>query len=237
MTKFQNRKDAGEKLAEKLKVYLEHEQRQIPHKDLVVVGLPRGGVIVALEVARKFGCQIDILASKKITYPTQPEYAIGAVTSDGEVVLNPDIPDTTSWEHYVEEQRQMLLHQTKEMEGTLYDKAGYIANLFENKIVIIVDDGVATGMTAIAAIETARQRGAKMIIMAAPIMSIESHHEISKFCGHVVASAVHSDFMSVGQYYDNFQQTTSEEVVDAMRESHHFAPQSDMSFILQWPKV
>lgn len=235
MSIFRNRKDAGEKLADRLHEYLKHELKQVSHGDIIVVGLPRGGAVVALEVARKFGCQLDILASKKIPYPGYGELAIGAVTSDGEVVLNPNIPDTTQWEHYVEEQRQRLLHQTKEMEGSFYDQAGYIPSSFENKIVIIADDGVATGMTAIAALETARLRGAKMIVMAAPVMSLESHHEISTFCGHVVANYVPSDFMSVGQYYVDFKQTTNEEVVWAMQESHRFAPPSDMSFILQFP--
>lgn len=235
MTKFQNRKDAGEKLADKLQQYLKRELQQIFHDDLVVVGLPRGGAVVALEVARKFGCQLDILVSKKIPYPGDTEFAIGAVTSDSEVVLNPNIPDTIPWEHYIEKQRQKLLHQTKEMEGKFYDLAGYIPSSFENKIVVIVDDGVATGMTAIAALETARLRGAKMIIMSAPVMSLESHHQISKFCRHLVADYVPSDFMAVAQYYVDFKQTTDEEVVVAMRESHHFAPPVDMSFILQWP--
>jgi predicted phosphoribosyltransferase len=232
---FKDRKEAGKQLAEKLFLYLKRELKEFQQSDIVVVGLPRGGAIVALEVARKFGCHLEILVSKKIPHPGDGEYAIGAVTADSEIVLNPDIPENDGWQHYIEEQRQRLLHQTKEMEEAFYDQAGYIADIFENKIVIVVDDGVATGMTAIAALETARMRQAKMIVMAAPVMSPDSHHAITKFCHHVVASYVPSDFLAVGQYYRDFKPTEFEEVIDAMKESRHFAPPVDMSFLLQSP--
>jgi len=235
MIKFHCRKNAGKILADKLTHYLQKQQNQIHHNEIVVVGLPRGGAIVALEVARAFGSQLEILVSKKIPYPGDEEFAIGAVTSDGEVVLNPKIPDTSPWEHYIEEHRQRLLHQTKESECFFYDNAGHVPCSLEKKIVIIVDDGIATGMTALAAIETVRQRGAKMIIMAAPVMSLESHHEVSKLCQHVVANNVPSDLSTIGQFYEDFRPVSNEEVVIAMQESRHFAPPADLSFILQCP--
>lgn len=233
MTEFINRKEAGVALAEKLKQYLEKNLKNTHKNDILIVGLPRGGVSVALEVARKFGSQLDILVSKKIPHPSCAEYAIGAVTSDGQIVLNPDIPESTDWQHYLEEQSQKLLCKTKESEGYFYDHAGYIPRIFENKIVIIVDDGIATGMTAIAAAETARHRGARLVIVAAPVISLESHHQISKFCQHVIGIHVTSDFETVGQFYLDFSQISDQEVLDAMKESHRFAPPGDMSFILQ----
>lgn len=235
MINFKNRKEAGKALAEKLYLYLKHELAQFHQGEIVVVGLPRGGALVGLEVARKFNCHLDVLVSKKIPHPSDEEFAIGAVTSDSEVVLNPDIPENEAWEHYVEEHRQRLLHQTKEMEDAYYDQAGYIPCNFENKIVIVVDDGIATGMTAVAALETTRLRNAKMIIMAAPVMSAESHHAITKFCHHVVAICVPSHFEAVGQYYSDFNPTDFGDVIDAMRESRLFAPPADMGFLLQWP--
>lgn len=232
---FENRTEAGKQLADKLFLYLKRELKQFQQGEIIVVGLPRGGAIVALEVARKFGCHLEILVSKKIPHPSDGEYAIGAVTADSEVVLNPDIAENEGWQHYIEEQRQRLLHQTKEMEEAFYDQAGYICDSFENKVVIVVDDGIATGMTAVAALETARMRKAKMIIMAAPVMSPDSHHAVTKFCHHVVASHVPSDFLAVGQYYRDFKQTNFEEVIEAMKESRHFAPPADVSFLLQCP--
>lgn len=233
MTEFKNRKKAGEALAEKVYIYLHKNMQNVHKNDILVVGLPRGGVIVALEVARKFGCQLDVLVSKKIPHPSCGEYAIGAVTSDGQIVLNPEIPESSDWEHYLDEQSQRLLSKTKESEGYFYDHAGYIPRLFENKIVIIVDDGLATGMTAIAATETASHRGAKTVVVAAPVISLESHHQISKFCQHVIGNHVTSDFETVGQFYLDFTQITDQEVIDAMKESHRFSPPSDLSFILQ----
>ena len=233
MTEFKNRKKAGVALAEKLEHYLSKSLPNANKSDFLIVGLPRGGVVVALEVARRFRCQLDILVSKKIPHPSCPEYAIGAVTSDGQIVLNPDIPESSDWEHYLEEQSHRLLSTTKESEGYFYDHAGYIARVFENKIVIIVDDGIATGMTAIAAAETARHRGASTVVVAAPVISLESHHQISKYCQHVVGNLVTADFETVGQFYLDFKQVTNQEVLDSMRESHRFAPPGDLSFILQ----
>ena len=87
---FVNRTDAGHQLAEKVDKYL--NSISADRNDLLVVGLPRGGVVVALEVARKLGCPVDVLVSKKLPYPNKPELAIGAVSSDGLTVLNSDLP-------------------------------------------------------------------------------------------------------------------------------------------------
>jgi predicted phosphoribosyltransferase len=223
---FANRTKAGQQLAEKLN-HLFQQSGLDEKANLIVVGLPRGGVPVALEVARKFGCPLDIIVSKKLPFPGQPEFAIGAVSSDGVVELNSDLPQDQEWKSYIEEQRQLLLSRTKLIEGQFYQLARCKASSFKDKVVIVVDDGVATGMTAIAAIETARRRGARRTIMAAPVMSSDSYRKLRSHCDDVVAINVPEGFRSVGQYYLDFTQTSDEEVVRALSESSQFAMPSD----------
>jgi len=214
---FSDRQTAGHQLAERIVRYFHRAGLKTGH-NIVVVGLPRGGVPVALEVARLMECQLDIIVSKKLPYPGQPEFAIGAVSSDGIVVLNPDIPDKIEWQNYVEQERQRLLVQTVNIENRLYELSGRKRSTnYKDKVVIVVDDGVATGMTAIAALDTARHRGAGIVIAAAPVMSCESYRELGRHCDGVVACDVPEVFRSVGQHYENFEQTTDDEVVAALR--------------------
>jgi putative phosphoribosyl transferase len=213
---FANREQAGKQLAEVLK----HNSLVLENKsNLLVVGLPRGGVSVALPVATAFACPLEIIASKKVPFPGQPEYAIGAISSDGIVVLNSDIPSNEQWQAYIDGERQRLLDHTLTIERQFHELAGYKALPFTDKIVIIVDDGIATGMTALAAIETARRRGAGKIIMAAPVISAQSGSDIRACCDEVVAVTVPDELLSIGQYYRDFTQTTNEEVVAALRQA------------------
>lgn len=213
---FADRRDAGIKLGEELFSHLERCKQDRSKSDLLVVGLPRGGVPVALEVARRLNCPLDIIASKKLPYPGQPEYAIGAVSSDGVIVLKPDLPSEHPWPEYLEEQRQKLLLQTREIEQRFHSQAGLKSPSYAGKTVIIVDDGIATGMTAIAAVKTARLRGVSHIILAAPVMSNDSRRKLSTYCDEVIALSLPEDFFAVGRYYLNFAQTTDEEVVAAL---------------------
>lgn len=218
-TMFNNRTDAGRQLAERLEVYLSNYRGRNWQKDLLVIGLPRGGVPVALELARRFNCPLEIIVAKKLPYPGQPEYAIGAVSSDGLVVLNPDIPDNRDWAAYIDQQRRILLEKNVKMEQSYYELSGLTKNTVDGKTVIIVDDGVATGMTALAAVETARARGAKQTIMAAPVMSLDSYQKLRQHCDDVLALRVEREFRSVSEFYRSFEQTSNEEVVTALRAS------------------
>jgi putative phosphoribosyl transferase len=219
---FVNRTQAGAQLAEKLKQYLSRQGLLHEQSSLLVVGLPRGGVPVALEVSRKLGCPLEIIAAKKLPYPGQPEYAIGAVTSDGVVVLNPDIPQDRQWSVYIEQQRKALLERTMTIERQLYELAGREKSSFEGKTVVVVDDGIATGMTAMAALEAAKHRGARRTIMAVPVMSAQSYSQLQSHCDDIVAISVPTKLTSVGQYYSDFDQTSNDEVVEALKESALF---------------
>jgi putative phosphoribosyl transferase len=219
---FANRTSAGMKLAEKVEQYLSRYKGLDQRSNLLVVGLPRGGVPVAFEIARKFGCPLEVMVAKKLGYPGQPEFAIGAVSSDGVVVLNPDIPKSPEWQAYIEQERQRLLAETSKIERQFYELAGRKASSFKDKVVIVVDDGIATGMTAMAALETARKRGASYTILATPVLSPSSLYELRPHCHGVVAIGIPQQFSAVGQFYVDFGQTTNEEVVQALRESTRF---------------
>lgn len=215
---FENRTTAGTQLAEKLDRYFSVKHPPVDSTSLLIVGLPRGGVPVALEVARRFHCPLDVLVSKKIPCPGQPEYAIGAVSSDGIVVLNPDIPKQKQWMSYVEDQREQLIAKTMDSEKYFHVESGTTGESFHSKIVVIVDDGIATGMTAKAALETAHGRGAAQVILATPVMSTESYYSLRGLCDEVIAISVPERFSTVGQHYLNFEQTSDDEVIAALRE-------------------
>ncbi len=220
---FMNRTQAGKQLAERLYDGLFLSSNFDEKSQFVVAALPRGGVPVGLEVARKFDCPLEIIASKKLPMPNHPEYAIGAVSADGISALNPDIPKDPEWKSYIETERQRLLKQTRDAETQFYKLAGYKPASLSGKTVVIVDDGIATGMTAVVAIKTARHRGAKRVIMAAPVISPECYRHLRAYCNDVVALIVPNDLIAVGQYYADFEQTSNEEVVKALQESTTFA--------------
>lgn len=104
---FKNRVDAGKQLALKVEHYLCGIDKRIPRSHFVVVGLPRGGVPVALEVSRRLGCPLEVIVSKKLPFPNEPEYAIGAVCTGAIVVLNPEIPKSSEWNEYIERQNRL----------------------------------------------------------------------------------------------------------------------------------
>lgn len=213
---FKNRADAGQKLGAKLKIYFsEHPELR---KDLLIAGLPRGGVPVATEVARILGCKLQIICAKKIPCPGYPEFAIGAVSADGAVVLNPDIPQhEKTWQTYIEEQEALLVRKTSLTEKQFHHLSGIRKLDFHDKVIVIVDDGIATGMTAKAALKSAINRGARRILLATPVISSDVFPEMKKYFDDVVALIVSPTLGSVGQFYEDFTQTTNEEVIDSLR--------------------
>jgi putative phosphoribosyl transferase len=227
--KFLNRAEAGVLLYEAVVKNLK-TGNVFDRDKLIVVGLPRGGVPVAFEVAKKLNCRLEIITSKKLPYPNQPEYAIGAVSSDGVVVLSPDIPNDSSWQAYVEQQRRRLCRETIALEEKLYRLSGRSrCTDYDGKIALVVDDGIATGMTAIAAAETAKKRGAKAVYVTAPVICRESFFELNEHCNGLIACEVPEYFQSVGFYYEDFAQTSEEEVAAALRSSAGFGS-ADASF-------
>jgi len=217
--KFQNRNSAGLLLGKEIEKILIDQSESKIISNILVVGLPRGGMPVAFAVAQRLKCALDIIVAKKLPYPGQPEYAIGAVSSDGVVELDPAIPHDFHWQAYIDTQRQELLIKTRESESRFRQLAGVEELSLENKTVIIVDDGIATGMTVKAAIKSAKLRGCSHLIVAAPAMSYESYLELQSLCDQVIALITPDRFGAVGQYYVNFAQTSDQEVIAALRDN------------------
>jgi putative phosphoribosyl transferase len=221
---FANRTEAGKQLAKKLEQYFAALPNLDRPANLIVVGLPRGGMPVAFEVAGKLDCPLEIVVAKKMPYPGQAEYAIGAVSSSGIVVLSPDVPKDLQWRTYIEKQRQELLVQTNQTQQQFYSEAGRKQASFVGKTIVIVDDGIATGMTVLAALETVRRLGADRIIIAAPVVSPRTYKMLLEQCDDVVTLTMPFNFSAVGQFYGDFEQTSNAEVVSALRDSFKLLP-------------
>jgi putative phosphoribosyl transferase len=202
---YKNRQHAGLVLAQKLKLYF----REHP----IVIALPRGGVPVAAEIAKAGNLSLDILGVKKIGSPTNPEYAIGAVAEDGSVVINPDV--TVDIDDLV----QSKLKEAKLQAQIL--RSNRSLTILSGKTVIVVDDGLATGMTALAAAATIKKQGAKRAVFAAPVCAEETAELLNQTYDLVVCGLCPADFTSVGNWYEDFSQVSDREVVNLLSSFHY----------------
>jgi putative phosphoribosyl transferase len=205
---FGDRKEAGVELASRLKDYMDTE-------GVIVLALPRGGVVTGREVASYLNCPIDVIIVRKVGYPGQPEFAIGAVSETGTVVLNERVISSYDVsEEYVEEE---VARQKEEVERrvSLYRKGQRLPDLKDKKV-ILVDDGVATGSTIKAAISTLKDEGLKKLIVAVPVAPPATVVEIERMVDEVVCLETPADFMAVGGYYRDFGQVTDEEVIEVL---------------------
>lgn len=190
--------------------------------DAVVVGLPRGGVPVAYEVASMLHCPLDVIVVRKVGVPSHPEFAMGAIGEDGVVVVEHDTVETLGvsseqFDRVVSSERAELERRIR-----LYRKGEPPLRL-EGKDVIIVDDGLATGATTRAACEVARRRGARRVVVAVPVASVHAARWIARTADSVIALVRGRGPFAVGQWYQNFDQTSDEEVIDdlaASRRAH-----------------
>jgi predicted phosphoribosyltransferase len=207
---FKDRQDAGIKLAERLMPY----RRQNPF----TLALPRGGVEVGFEVAAALQSPLDVIVARKIGAPWQPELGIGAVAPGGVVYLDEramNVLGLTSAEIEPYVQREI-----EEMERRLRRYRGDrpFPGL-KDCTVILVDDGLATGVTARAAIRSIRKENPKRIVLAVPVAAFETAYLLRAETDDLVAVETPMDFRSVGLWYDNFDQTTDEEVMSLLREA------------------
>jgi putative phosphoribosyl transferase len=200
-------------------------QRGYDPAQIVVVGLPRGGVPIAAEVARKIGAPLTILASKKIGAPGNPEFAIGAVTSTGVAVLSPQIePLSGRWRQYIQYEQQRLSNATKVLEEHWLRAAGLTQLNFDGKLVILVDDGIATGMTVVAAARSMRKAHAKAVLIAAPVVAGESIQDLLDECDGIVAVTAPTEMGAVGYFYRDFSPVQEDEVVRALKVQSQLRP-------------
>lgn len=201
---FKDRIDAGKKLAEKLKKYQ-------GKKDAIILALPRGGVVVGEEIARELKLPLDIIVTRKIGFPGQVEYAIGAVGQKSTVLS--EAAETVE-KNYLD---QEILNQRREIARRLKAYRGNKPELkIKNKTVILVDDGIATGLTMIAAIKEAKLQNPKFIILAVPVASPDTVKKFKKMADELVILKTPEYFSAVGQFYDDFQQVTDKKVMDLL---------------------
>jgi len=215
-TGFLNRHQAGLLLANKLQSSLAENGPE--PSQYVVIALPRGGVPVAAEIAENFKCPLDILMSKKIHAIGNEELAIGAVSSDGTMALNSKGASFTGTPTgYIDAQVKHLISETKNREYHLRKSAGLTEQNVSSKWTILVDDGIATGMTSLVAIKALRRKGASGVILACPVMSERANEEMSSFADAVVSLLALPNLSAVGFYYQDFHQLTDDEVITLLQ--------------------
>lgn len=211
ITHFRDRVEAGQLLAQKLESYANQP-------NVLVLGLPRGGVPVAAEVARKLHAPLDVFVVRKLGLPGHEELAMGAIATGGVRVLNREVVDSLGISDEViaevgaREQREL-----ERREGAY--RGGRPTPDVEGKTVLVVDDGIATGSTMLAAIAALRISKAGRIVAAAPVIAADTFLTIEKEVDEIVAVLVPYDFRGVGQWYEDFSQTTDEEVRQILAEA------------------
>lgn len=213
--RFINRKEAGQVLAR----HLEH----LRDDALVVVGLPRGGVPVAREVAASLGAPLDVIVIRKLGVPFQPELAMGAIGEDGVRILNREtirLAGITDRELTAVEERERLELQRR-LRRFRSDRPGVS---LEGQTVVVVDDGIATGSTARAACQVARARGAARIVLAVPVAPPGWTKRIAGAADEYVCVATPEPFYAIGQFYADFTQVTDDEVTACLVDNDTAGP-------------
>ena len=219
-TRFHDRRDAGKYLAEKIKLYIKNNFNSEAKTDFfIVMAIPRGGVIIGDIIASELNMDMDIIISKKIGAENNPELAIGAIMADGSYILNEDIVNRINIsDEYIHTQIEI---QKKEIERRLIEFKGkkeYHNNL-KDKVIILVDDGIATGATILAAVKWIKEKQyCKRLIVAVPVAPAESNilDKLNQIADKVIVIFTPYDFDAVGQFYEHFDQVSDKEVKEIM---------------------
>ena len=180
-------------------------------QDTIVLGIPRGGVVVANEVAKGLGAPLDIVVTRKIEAPGEPEYALGAVTQEGDVIMDRQAAESLgASKEYFDGQIRQKKEEVKDRLRTLRGDAPYPR--LEGKVVIIVDDGIATGSSVGAAVMSVKKRGPKKVVVATPVAPASTVEMLSEDGTKVVALETPADFLAIGEFYSDFDQVEDGEV-------------------------
>lgn len=206
---FRDRADGGKQLGERLKGRA--------FRNPLVLAIPRGGVATGLALASELGAELDVVLSRKLRAPFQPEYAIGAISEDGRVTLNPGAVESTgATREYLEEEKRHQLSEIarrKQLFRAVRPEAA-----IAGRSVIVTDDGIATGSTMIAALQAIRAQMPHELIMAVPVAPPERLEHMRQLCDEVVCLLTPHDFYAVGQFYEEFNTVEDAEVVRMLRE-------------------
>jgi predicted phosphoribosyltransferase len=213
---FRDRREAGRQLAQHLAAYANRP-------DVLVLALPRGGVPVAYEVARALHAPLDVFLVRKLGLPGHEEYAMGAVASGGVRVLNPEVVEQLHLPDEVIDTVTRRELQELERRERAYRGDRPFPDV-RGKTVILVDDGLATGSTMRAAAEALRQQGPARLVVAVPAGSPETCDEFRDEVDEVVCAITPEPFYAVGLWYDDFSQTTDDEVRDLLAAARQEVP-------------
>ena len=208
---FKDRTQAGKLLAKKLQKYKD--------KDIIILAIPRGGLAIGYELAKALQAPLDILVTKKIGYPGDPEYAIGAVGPNNTVIVNEDVMKGEAIsQKYIDE-------QVKEITAAINEKyrryKGKVAvPKVKNKIVIIADDGVATGSTIRVSIQLIKKQNPKKIVVAIPVGPPDTITMLSKEVDEVICLEQPEAFFAIGAFYAEFPQVSDKEAIQYLKEAN-----------------
>jgi putative phosphoribosyl transferase len=205
--RFRDRREAGRLLAQRLE--------SLRGQDVVVLGLPRGGVPVAAEAARVLGAPLDVIVVRKVGVPYQPELAMAAVGEGGVLVVNERV--LAMAQVSPEELDRSEQRERAELESRVARYRGARRRVpLTRRTVVVVDDGVATGSTARAACAVARALGAARVVLAAPVCAREAARGLAAEVDEVVCLETPRDFRAVGQFYSDFRPTEDAEVIELL---------------------
>lgn len=217
MRRFENRQDAGRSLA----------QRLLPYKDQnpLVLAIPRGGVPVAFEVAKALKASLDVILVKKIGSPKNPELAVGAVSEDSKPVFNEELVqllniDRKSLNKMAEQKINDLKEQARKLRGK------NVPQSVKDRVVIIVDDGIATGSTLNAAVQLIKQNKPQKIIIAVPVGANDTVQQLKTTVDDIICLEIPQNFMAVGIWYESFEQIPDEEVIRYLGEANYLKNQT-----------
>lgn len=200
---FRNREEAGKRLADAL--------MKFKGRDVVVLGIPRGGVVVASEVAKALGAPLDVVVTRKIEAPGEPEYALGAVTQEGDVIMDRQAAESLGASPaYLDDQVRKKKEEVKERMRRLRGDEPYPQ--LEGKVVVIVDDGIATGSSVGAAVISVKRRKPKEIVVAVPVAPADAVQMLSEDGTKVVCLETPGPFFAIGEFYGDFDQVEDMEV-------------------------
>src|SRR5437879_8639655 len=218
---FPNRTAAGRLLAEKLIKYAGRD-------DVLVLGLPRGGVPVAYEIAKRLNAPLDVFIVRKLGAPGFEELAAGAIASGGVRVLNEEVMRAIP--HAEEAIEVVSTRETAELKRReqIY-REGRPSPELRDRVVILVDDGLATGATMRAAVKALRQQGAAKIVVAVPVGPPDTCREIEQEADETICLSTPPFFQAVGQYYEDFSQTSDEDVRELLSQAAQAIPERNQT--------
>lgn len=205
---YADRRDAAERLSESLAGYEVHHP--------VILGIPRGGVVIADAVSRELNADLDVVLTRKLGAPGNPELAIGAISENGETFVQHQIADKVGAdENYIQQEKARQLAEIRARRDRYRAVLPKVA--LEGRSVILVDDGIATGATMQASVWAAREAGASRIVVAVPVGSRDALERLERDADEVVCPHIPEYFYAIGQFFEDFGQVSDEEVMEIFR--------------------